>query len=98
MSHATRWLGLVGLLVVPLACKPLDKPGAAGQGGALSEDALPSTDAVPAAWGKLISVTYVPAVDASLLWFQDDSGTVRTVRFNNSTQRLWPQARVVRRH
>jgi len=59
---------------------------------------LPSTDVVPAAWGKLISVTYVPAVDASLLWFQDDSGTVRTVRFNNSTQRLWPQARVVRRH
>jgi hypothetical protein len=98
VSHATRWLGLVGLLLVPGACKPLEKPGAPGQGGALPEEALRSTDVVPLAWGKLVSVTYVPSVDASFLWFQDDSGAVRAVRFNNTTQRLWPQARLVRRH
>ena len=98
MSQRTAvWLGLVALLIVPLACKPIPRAGTPGQNGELAEEALPSTDVVPLAWGKLISVTYVPTVDASILWFQDDAGDVRAVRFNNSTQRMWPQARLVRR-
>lgn len=98
MSQRTAtWLGLVVLLLGPMACKRIDTAGTPGQGGQLPEDALPSTDVVPLAWGKLISVTYVPTVDASFLWFQDDAGDVRAVRFNNSTQRMWPQARLVRR-
>ena len=98
MSHRTAvWLGLVGVLLGPLACKPLPKAGTPGQNGELAEQALPSTDVVPLSWGKLVSVTYVPTVDASFLWFQNDSGEVRAVRFNNSTQRMWAQARVVRR-
>ena len=98
MSKRTAvWLGLVGLLVLPLGCKPLPRAGASGQAGVLPEEALPSTDVVPLSWGKLVSVTYVPTVDASFLWFQDDAGNVRAVRFNNGTQRMWPQARLVRR-
>lgn len=89
--------GLVVLLLGPMACRRIQTAGSPGQGGELPEEALPSTDVVPLAWGKLISVTYVPTVDASFLWFQDDAGDVRAVRFNNSTQRMWPQARLVRR-
>lgn len=96
-QRTVQWLGLLCLMLIPLACKPIPRSGVPGTPGELAEQALPSTDVVPQAWGNLISVTYVSAVDASFLWFQDDSGNVRAVRFNNTTQRLWPAARLVRR-
>lgn len=97
MSRRTlEWLGLVSLMLAPLACRPLPPTGAPGEGNQVSLQPLPSSDMVPAEWGRLVAVT-TGAQSAPILWFQDDSANVRVVSFDLNTRRLWPQAGLIRR-
>ena len=97
MSHrAGRWLGILGLTLMPLSCTALPETREPGE-GALAVEALPRTDAVPLEWGSLIAVNPWPEASESALWFQDDSGTVRLVRFDHQTRKLRPRAQLIRR-
>jgi hypothetical protein len=92
-----RWFGLLGLALIPLGCKPIGTASTPGQGGELPFEALPSTDVVPREWGSLISATFSPIEDRTLLWFQDDSGNVRVLRYSARAERLGNNARLIRR-
>lgn len=86
----------LGILLLPLSCTPL--PGSsqvAGEAAAFTE--LPSADEVPIEWGSLVSVTPGPLGEESLMWFQDDAGTIRLVGYDFNAQRLWERAVVIRR-
>ncbi len=100
MSHRARMM-LVVLLPAALAlsCTSLQQSGTPGEGGELTVEALPSSDSVPLEWGRLVTVTNAPAVEgATLLWYQDEAGTVRVVGYNHFTQQLWSYARVIARN
>jgi len=88
---------MLGPVFLGISCTALPSPGAPGEGGTITLQDLPSTDVVPLEWGALVSTSPVPGTNASALWFQDDSGTVRMVGFDHQTQRLWAQAGVLRR-
>ena len=98
MCHRrAKWFGLLGLMLLPLGCKPIVTARTPGEGGELPVVALPSSDMVPHEWGNLISVTFSDTEDRSLLWFQDDSGNVRIVRYSARNERLGLDARLIRR-
>ena len=97
LLRAPQCLGMCLLLAATTACRDLPREVPADEGGVVTE-VLPTTDAIPAEWGKLTSVTGAPHLEtASLLWFQDDFGTIRVVGFDHETLRLWPKVRVIRR-
>jgi hypothetical protein len=59
---------------------------------------LPNANQVPPEWGRLVTVSEAnPAGNDYLLWFQDDSGTVRLVGYNRVSRHLWPTASIIRR-
>jgi hypothetical protein len=95
-SRATKWFGLVGAVLTFSACRDLPQQGALAGGGVPAEP-LPTANEVPAAWGRLVAVTETSAGNESMLWFQDDSGTVRSVGFNRLSRRLWSNAPTIRR-
>lgn len=93
--RATKWLGLASLVLAFLACRPLSP---VVEGNQAANEPLPSADMVPAEWGGLLAVTVAPqATNASLLWFQDDSGNVRIVGFDHNRRQLWSQSGLIRR-
>jgi hypothetical protein len=91
-----RWLGIVGLMLIVLSCAPLPET-IIPEGDTVGTLDLPSTGTVPLEWGSLVSVTVNPWGDLTLLWFQDDTGTIRSVAFDHSTQQFRPQAVLIRR-
>lgn len=96
VNQVSLRLALVGLLLVPVACTRLPEAGdSEGQAAALVE--LPSADEVPAEWGRLVAVTQGSQPRISVLWFEDESGTIRSVGYDANTRRLWSEAAVVRR-
>ena len=93
--RATKWLGLVSLVLASLACRPLSP---AVEGNQAASQPLPSADMVPAEWGRLVAVSEAAqSPNASLLWFQDDSGNVRMVGFDRTRQQLLAQSVIIRR-
>ena len=96
-NRAGRWLGTLGLMLMPLSCTALPGAGTPGEGGRVAVQDLPGTDVVPLEWGALVAVTAMPEASASALWFQDDAGTVRMVTFDHKTRKLWPKAQLLRR-
>lgn len=98
LRKTATWLGTVGLLGGLLSCTALPQTGGPDREGAIDTQPLPSSDVVPLEWGPLVSVTEAPKMaTSSLLWFQDESGSVRIVGFNHATRELWPSARLIRR-
>ena len=91
-----KWLGILGLMLIPLSCTPLPET-IVPEGETVVILDLPSTGAVPLEWGSLVSVTVAPWDGWSLLWLQDDSGTIRMVAFDHSAQQLRPEAVLIRR-
>ncbi len=96
LRRTAKWLGTVGLILVALSCTSLPQAGGAVGEEVATTQALPGADVVPLEWGRLVSVT-VTLRAPSLLWFQDDSGSVRIVSFDHSTRQLQPQATLIRR-
>lgn len=96
-NRAGRWLGILGLMLMPLSCTALPEAGTPGEGGAVAVQDLPGTDVVPLEWGSLVAVTTMPEAAVSTLWFQDDAGTVRRVGFDHRSQKLWPRVQLFRR-
>ncbi len=97
MSH--RFLGCLVIGAVLLAgasCTRLGEPGEGEQ--ALALQTLTKTDSIPAAWGKLVSVSSSPGIaDLVQLWFQDDAGIIRMAHYNVKTNLLSKQVRAIGR-
>ncbi len=98
LLRAPQCLVMCLLLAAATACRELPQRTPIAE-GAVEMEVLPTTNAVPSEWGTLTSVTAAPYNNAaaSLLWFQDDSGTVRVVGFDHGRLKLWPNVRVIRR-
>lgn len=91
------WLFLAALLLGTLSCARLPEKPAEGA-AALSSEQLPAPDSIPAAWGKLVSVTSNPSFPSWFqLWFEDETGTVRMAAFDFRTKKLDPNAVVIPR-
>jgi hypothetical protein len=57
--------------------------------GTLGTEELPALDSVPSAWGPLTAVTTTPLYPGWFqLWFQDQSGKIRMVRFDSKNHAL----------
>jgi hypothetical protein len=80
------------LILAPLSCARLPGPIESDE----LVEALPGVTPVPAAWGDLISVTDKGA-SWYQLWFQDDQGTVRMVRYDIRNRSLMPEAELIPR-
>lgn len=82
------WLLVLVLLLPALSCTRLpEKP--AQTGVQVGSELLPALDSIPAAWGKLVSVTTNPAFPGWFqLWFEDESSTVRMAAFNLRTKQF----------
>jgi len=64
----------------------------------ITSERLLQADSIPAAWGKLVSVTSVPNMEnLAQLWFQDDAGNIRMVSYNIANNYLLTKAMLIRR-
>jgi hypothetical protein len=97
MSH--RFLGclVVGVvLIAGASCTRLGEPASGEQ--TLALQTLTKTDSIPAAWGKLVSVSNSPGIaDLVQLWFQDDAGIIRMAHYNVKDNYLSKQFRMIGR-
>ncbi len=90
-----KYLVFLGLVALSVSCRRLDQ--AVPSGGAPVES-LADAVSVPSEWGNLIDVMQHPArAQIAWLWFQDDEGTIRVVRYNARTTRLSTEATVIHR-
>ena len=96
-SRVGKWLGILGLMLIPLSCTALPDARPPVEGEVVGVQDLASTGAVPLEWGSLVSVTQAGVGATARLWFQDDSGTVRMVAFSPLTMRIQPRATVISR-
>ena len=88
------WFFVILLMLPAFSCTKLPEKPAEG-GVVLSSEQLPALDSIPAAWGKLVSVTTNPAYPGWFqLWFEDEFSTVRMVAFNLHTGQLDSNAKV----
>ena len=88
---------VVFLVLINLSCAKIteEKPVVKGD---VNVEELPYKDAIPATWGKLISVSSSPEVAQWVqLWFEDEDGQIRMVAYNIIQNRLSNQARVIHR-
>ncbi len=96
MSLKTGGVLLVAVLALTaLACEQL--PRAAARDGHDHMELMPYTDAIPRDWGTLVSVTADAQWTYSTLWFQDDSGHIRLVGFDNGNRQLLDSVAVIHR-
>ncbi len=94
---SSRTLVAAILLFLPLSCTRISGPATVEEGG-LTVERLDQLGSVPAAYGELISVTDHPTyAGETLLWFHDDAGTVRIVRYHQNRNRLSPIVLVISR-
>jgi CelD/BcsL family acetyltransferase involved in cellulose biosynthesis len=76
-------------------CRPLGPPEVKTRAAAV--EALPSGDAIPAAWGRLAGVSSVAQYpDLIQLWFEDDAGVVRVAVYRATTGELINARRIAR--
>lgn len=69
------------VIVLNASCTKLGEP--APGAAKLSFESLTQPDSIPAKWGKLVSVSSTTTVEGwCILWFQDDEGNIRAVRYN----------------
>ena len=78
LGRVGRYAVATALFLVALSCAELPGPETGGE--QVPQETLPSPVAIPAEWGDLVSVTTgVRFASGSLLWFEDQAGTVRMV-------------------
>ena len=82
LSRIGIFLILVILIFLSLSCAKIEIPAAPDE-GALVLKALTSPDSMPLEYGNLISVSSVAGYPYWVqLWFQDESGALRMVRYS----------------
>ena len=81
------------LVLVPMSCARLPDTGPTESDELIEVAGLKP---VPAAWGNLISVTDKGA-SSFQLWFQDDQGTIRMVRYDVRNWSLLPKVELIPR-
>jgi hypothetical protein len=87
-----------GLVLSVAACERLPRAAEPGTPGSVPGESLATTNTLPAEWGRLVSVTHPEwASRTSLLWFEDDGGTVRVANYDHQSRRFRPWVSVVRR-
>ncbi len=90
-----KCLVFLGLVAISVSCRSLDQE--APPGGAPVES-LADAVSVPSEWGNLIDVIQHPSREQiTFLWFQDDEGTIRIVRYNSRTKQFLTDATVIHR-
>jgi hypothetical protein len=95
LLRKTVCLLVVVFLLPILSCTRLDTPP---EGEILGTEKLPALSSIPLDWGKLVSVTTIPIYQGMFqLWFQDESGKVRIVGYDERSRQLAPEAVVVPR-
>ena len=96
MSLRTRgWLALA-LAAGAGACQKIPDHRLTGP---IRRDPVPDSTAIPAAWGKLVSVTVNPAfTDVFQLWLQDSTGRIHIVVYQAEAHRLSPMSPVITRN
>jgi hypothetical protein len=96
-SRKTIFLSLIMVALLPLSCTKLDKMMEEGT-ETLVEEKLPEDGSIPSEYGNLVSVSSVVAFpDFMQLWFQDEKGDLRMVRYSISANRFVKVSHVVRR-
>ena len=91
IRSAGKYVFLLVLLVPIVSCTRLP------EGGPLAVQQLPSTDSVPLEWGRLVAVSPRTLGATSQLWFEDDSGQIRLVVYDEGTRQLSTHATIIPR-
>lgn len=93
LRQTGKSIAVLLLILVSLSCARLPETGP------IESDELvevPGVKPLPAAWGNLISVTDKGA-NSFQLWFQDDQGTVRMVRYDVRNWSVQPRVELIPR-
>ena len=89
------WLLVVVFLLSIGSCTRLEAPP---KGGPVGTEKLPALDSIPLEWGKLVSVSAHASYEGFFqLWFQDESGKIRMVRYSLNERSFVPDAVVIPR-
>ncbi len=93
-----KHLMLLPVVVLSVSCERLPDSAAVvvEEPGMIPVEMLEDQQSVPTEWGKLVAVS-TGTGPTTRLWFQDEEGTIRRVRFNNRTRRLERIVRVIQR-
>ncbi len=91
LRRTGKSIAVLMLILVPMSCARLPGPIESDE-----LEVLPGVKPVPAAWGNLISVTDKGEFRFQL-WFQDDQGAVRMVRYDFRNRSLVPEVVLIPR-
>lgn len=90
-------LGLAMVLFLPLSCTKMDQVAVTGT-EMLDEEKLPADGTIPSGYGNLVSVSSAAdSPDFVQLWFQDENGTIRMVRYSIRANRFLTVSYVIPR-
>jgi len=91
------WILVAVLLVPTFSCTRLPE-SPTQKGATVASVQPPSSDSIPAEWGKLVSVTSNATYPGWFqLWFEDGTGTVRLVPFDLQTKHFGSDVMVLPR-
>ena len=92
LSLKGMFLSLMIVVLLPLSCTKLDQPTTVGtpeRTTTLAEEQLPKDGSIPSKYGTLISVSSVAGHPYWMqLWFQDENGDFRMVRYSIKENRF----------
>lgn len=95
LSRIGIFLILMTIVLLTLSCA---KVGSVSGEGDLVSEALPNVDSIPSKYGNLVSVSSVTEYpDWVQLWFQDENGNIRMVRYSVRENRFAKDCKLVTR-
>ena len=97
MNRSIGLLAVAALIAALCACAPI--PGSeVDEADSLPVLQLPDTRTIPAEWGSLASVSNSSKYpDVFQLWFENESGEIHLVVFDNKSRTLLTSSRVITR-
>ena len=98
IGQLRKYLVFPGLVALSVSCTKLLREGASEAAGGLAVESLEDEVSVPSEWGNLVDVTQHPSLNQiTLLWFQDDEGTIRVVGYKSRKKQFLTDATVIHR-
>lgn len=92
---------VIVLVASAAACTRLPQEGSPGMPGSVPAEVLDdaAVTTIPAEWGTLVGADNDPlSRNHTLLWFEDEEGTIRFIAYNHVSSRFQTTAAVIRRH